>query len=141
MRRKGAACSARASSPEKSAAVRRLSGTHRLLPEYDSPLAVGDEGHPAVLGDDDRQTVGVIVDEAIGCAVARADIFDLFWLSDLPLGVDGTPNPLGSRELGGHFSAEAEHVEALVQDQRTIDGGEIREYAAMFEQGLFELLE
>ena len=34
-------------------------------------LAVGHERHSAVLGDDDRETFGMVVDEAVGGAAAR----------------------------------------------------------------------
>ena len=104
-----------------------------MLPKYHLSFAVGHEGHSAVLGDDDGQTVGVIVDEAVGGAVARADIFDVFCLANLAFGVHGAEDLRGRREFSGHFCAEAKHPEALVEDERAVDGGKVRKHAAVLE--------
>ena len=47
----------------------------------------------------------------------------------------------GGRQLGGHFGAEAEHREALVEHERAVDGGEIGQHPAVLEHRLLELLE
>src|SRR5437667_8575305 len=55
------------------AQTRRLPAD-RLLPGDDLAVAVGDERDAAVVGDDDGQTARVLADEAVGGAVAGADV-------------------------------------------------------------------
>jgi len=74
-------------------------------------------------------------------AVASADIFDVFWLARLALGVNCAPNLLRGGQFGGHLGAEAEDTEALVEDECAIDGGEVRQHAALFEHRLLEFFE
>jgi hypothetical protein len=46
-----------------------------LLPEDDLALVAGDERHATILRDDDGEASRVALDEAIGRAMASADVF------------------------------------------------------------------
>src|SRR5262245_60257278 len=117
------------------------SGTHGLFPKNDAALAVGDERHAAVLRNDDGEAVGMVRNETIGSAVARPDIFHVVRLRAATFRVERAMDALRRGELGRHFGAEPEQPEALVDDDGAVDGSEIRDHAAPFEDGLLERLE
>src|SRR4051812_39301394 len=89
---------------------------HRLLPEHDLLLSVRDEGHPAVVRDDDRQTLRMNLSEAICSAMTCADVLHVIGLSFQTFGIERAPYASGRGQLGRHFSSKAKESQSLVEN-------------------------
>src|ERR1700690_1727984 len=98
---------------------------HRLFPEDDVFLAVGDEGYTSILRNDDRKPSGVIVRESIRGAMARAHSFDVVDPALASFGVERAPDRRRRGQLGRHLSTETDQSKSLVENDSPVDRCEV----------------